>query len=43
MVQVLVDEFVAGFRDGWKRFWAVSAWPLRLLKYVTSSVSRARH
>lgn len=43
MVQALVGEFVAGFRDGWTRFWAVAAWPFRMVEYVTSWMRRARH
>ena len=43
MVQALVSEFVAGFRDGWAHFWGVTAWPFRLLKYLASRVRRTRH
>ena len=43
MVRALVDDFVAGFRDGWTRFWSVTVWLGRMLMHITSWLKRACH
>jgi len=37
----LADAFWMGFQDGWRQFWALTAWPFGLLTTLKAKLIRA--